>query len=182
MTGPDTDQDTLGRRVRALPGLVARAPWWLVLLLGVVLGAAGGWLVSRPLTALGVLGWYIGLSCVISGIGDLVAPDDDPGVDGLGVDRGGGQSPGAREPAPSRFAALSGWAWILVGLAILVWFGRDLDMLGPTVAMVLVVSGLAALARLFWDRSAERWRDALFRRNSGVDKKPDALASPCPWS
>lgn len=143
-----TGQDGLGRRVRALPGLVARAPRWLVLLLGVVLVGAGVWLAGRPLTALGVLGWYIGLSCVISGVGDLVAPDDD--------------SPDGAEPARSGFAAVAGWAWILVGLAILVWFGRDLDLLGPFVAVVLIVSGLAALVRLFWDRSAERWLAALF--------------------
>ena len=60
-------------RVRALPGLVAGAPWWLSVVLGVLLAGAGLFLVARPLAALGVLGWYVGVSCVISGIGDLAA-------------------------------------------------------------------------------------------------------------
>ena len=135
-------------RVRALPGLVAGAPWWLSVVLGVLLAGAGLFLVARPLAALGVLGWYVGVSCVISGSGDLAASS-----------RKSQSGPRSGRADPPRAAA---WAWILVGVAILVWVGRDVDLLGPIVAILLVVSGFVALGRLVGDRSAERWLAALF--------------------
>src|SRR5690349_7311570 len=45
---------SLRERVRALPWLTRGAPWWLLLALGVGLAAAGLWLITRPLSALGV--------------------------------------------------------------------------------------------------------------------------------
>ncbi|HEY0186894.1 MAG TPA: lipase family protein [Cellulomonas sp.] len=141
---PSTGDDRIARRVRILPALLARAPWWLAVLVGVLLTTAGGWLVLRPLTALSVLGWYVGLSCVLSGLGDLLPR---PGAD-LAA-RG------------SRTDILVGAAWVLVGLAALVVVGRSVDLLGPVIAVALLASGAVALLRLLRDRSAERWLAAL---------------------
>jgi pimeloyl-ACP methyl ester carboxylesterase len=53
-------------------------------------------------------------------------------------------------------------AWIVVGVVVMAWAGRSPDFLGPVVAVMLVVSGGAAVVRLFADRSADRWLGALF--------------------
>lgn len=99
-------------------------------------------LFARPLSALGVLGFYVGASCVVSGVADLLAA--------------------RREPSTDRLTVALPWVWILVGLALLVWLGHDLDAFGPTVAVLLIVSGLVALVRLARDRSLERVTGALF--------------------
>lgn len=146
------------RRSRALPGLVARAPWWLAVLLGVLLTGLGGWLLVRPLTALGVLGWYVGLSCVVSGVADLLPrPPAVPGATAAA----GSSDPAPGAPAPSRTDLLVGAAWVLVGLAVLAVVGRSVDLLGPVIALALLASGVVAVLRLVRDRSAERWLGAL---------------------
>lgn len=133
-----------------MPGLVAQAPPWLTVVLGSLLVCAGLFLLVRPLTALGVLGWYVGLSCVISGVSDLLSVSEERR-----------RSPGGAH-GRSTVTLAAPWAWILVGAVILVWVGRDIDLLGPVVAVMLIVSGAVAPVRLFWDRSSERWLAALF--------------------
>lgn len=128
-------------RIRALPWLTRGAPWWLLGGLGVLLVAAGLFLLTRPLSALGVLGVYIGVSCVVSGVADLLAPPDR---------------------ARRGFHRLEPWWWIAAGVAVLAWLGRDVDLLGPAVAALLLGSGAIALAGLFVDRSADAWIRALF--------------------
>lgn len=143
----DSQRTGIAGRIRAVPALAAQAPWWLVVALGSTLACVGVFLVGRPLTALGALGWYIGLSCLLSGVGDLLSLSD------------GEQAP--REIHGRSDAAVA-VAWIVVGVAILVWVGRDVDLLGPVVAVALVVSGVVALLRVLLERSAARWLGALF--------------------
>ncbi|WP_211229467.1 lipase family protein [Nakamurella lactea] len=143
----DQQPSALSQRVRAVPRLMRRAPWWLTVVVGLLLVGLGLFLLTRPLTALGVLGWYVGVSCVISGVGDLLSA---PAPEGPADRRG------------SAAALVAGSAWILVGVAVLVWVGRSADVLGPLVAGMLLVSGVLALLRLFRDRSAESWLGAVF--------------------
>jgi hypothetical protein len=119
---PESGQRRLGERVRALPVLVARAPWWLLLAVGLVTAALGVFLLVRPLSALAILGIYIGLSCIISGVGDLMARREDAGL----------------------VSAASGLFWIVAGVALIVWLGRSIELLGPAVAVLLIVSGWAS--------------------------------------
>ena len=130
----------LGRRVRMLPVLVANAPWWILIVVGLGISTLGMFLLARPLSALGVLGIYIGLSCVVSGLGDLLR---------------------CRRSAEWP-ALVTGSVWILAGLAIITWLGRSIELLGPTVALLLVVAGLGKLSLLIRDRVADRLLDALF--------------------
>jgi len=124
----------LAERVRALPWLVGGAPRWLRALVGLVVLGLGALLVSRPLTALGALGLYVGISCVVSGLGDL-------------ADR-----------TPERWSWVSGALWVLGGLLVLVRLGRDADLIVLAVAVLLVGSGCLAVATLVRSR---RGADAL---------------------
>ena len=116
----------LTHRVRALPGLLARAPWWVLVAIGAATTALGVLLAVRPLSSLTVLGIYTGVSCVISGLGDVVARQADRG----------------------RLSLLAGIGWILAGVAVLAWLGRSLQLLGPFVAGLLIVSGVVRLLDL----------------------------------
>lgn len=113
-------------------------------MLGILLIAAGGVLLLRPLTALAVLGVYIGISCVTSGVADLLAVRDQD------------------DPAVSRWTVAVPGLWIVGGLLIAVWFGRDVDLLGPAVGILLVVSGLVAVGRWALRPGIDRAVTALF--------------------
>lgn len=117
-------------RIRALPWLTARAPWWVSALLGVVLVLAGLLLVIRPLAALHVLGLYIGVSCVVAGVADLV--------------RRRSEDAEARRSLPDR---LLPWFWIVVGVLLAAWLGRHVGLFGPVVAIALIVSGVGSVLR-----------------------------------
>ena len=116
----------LSRRVRALPRLVARAPGWLLVVLGAATTVLGVVLAVRPLSSLTVLAVYTGASCVLSGVGDLLARRDGDG----------------------RSSVLTGIGWVLAGVAVLVCLGRSLQLLGPFVSGLLVVTGLVRLSGL----------------------------------
>ncbi len=107
-------------RLRTLPGLLSRAPWWALALVGLAAAVLGLLLITRPLSSVSVLAVYLGLSAVAAGAGDLTA-----------------ERPATR---------LLGVAWILLGLAVLVWLGRAITPLPTVLAVVLVASGLARLA------------------------------------
>ncbi|SDF00788.1 Uncharacterized membrane protein HdeD, DUF308 family [Blastococcus aurantiacus] len=124
----------LSHRVRALPGLLARAPWWVLVAIGTATTALGLLLAVRPLSSLTVLGIYTGVSCVVSGLGDLIARRADRG----------------------RLSLLTGIGWVLAGVAVLAWLGRSLQLLGPFVAGLLVVSGVVRLLDLRRGPTSER--------------------------
>lgn len=108
------------------------------MLVGVALLGLGLFLVARPLTALGALGLYVGLSAMASGVADLL------------------------ERGPGRWSWVGGVLWLVGGLLVAVWLGRDVDLLVPAVAVLLVVSGVLDLVALVRDRSADRVLGALF--------------------
>lgn len=123
----------LSRRVRALPGLLSDAPGWLLLLVGIATTGLGLLLAVRPLSSLTVLGVYIGISLLVSGIGELAA----------------------RREHADRTALLVGTGWLLAGVAVLAWLGRSLELLGPSLAVLLILTGAAKLLRLLRERTGD---------------------------
>jgi len=109
----------LTRRWSALPRLLARTPPIAVLVIGLIVIVLGLLMVLRPLTSLWLLGVYVGVSAIVSGLLDL-----------------GGWS---TSPRWRRAVAV---LWILGGLAVLVWFGRSLDLLPNAIGVLLVIGGL----------------------------------------
>ncbi len=105
-------------------GLLPRAPRWLEVLVGAACAGLGGLLITRPLSALSVLATLIGLSFIVSGIGDLLARD--------------------RSPA-TRLGALTALAWVVFGVVVLVWLGRAIELLAPAVAIALIAGGFLRL-------------------------------------
>lgn len=128
-------------RFRAVPALVARAPWWVLLLVGVACIALGGALVLRPLSSLAVLAIYIGLSFIASGIGDLL---------------------NASSAGSPRLASLLGSAWITLGLMVLLWRGIALDVLPTLLAVVLLTTGVFGLFAVLRGTRDQRAAAVLF--------------------
>jgi uncharacterized membrane protein HdeD (DUF308 family)/acetyl esterase/lipase len=130
----------LDRRVRALPGLVGRAPWWVLVLIGTTTAALGVLLAVRPLSSLTALGIYTGASCVVSGLGDLVA----------------------RRHGEGRLPLVTGIGWVVAGVAVLAWLGRSLELLGPFVAALLLLTGAVRLLDLRHGPTADRLLSGAF--------------------
>ncbi|MEP6630200.1 MAG: lipase family protein [Lapillicoccus sp.] len=139
MTG-ETVYRRVTRRVRALSGPVRPLPRWLRVVVGLVVTALGVVLVVRPLSSLTVLGVYVGISCIVSGVGDLVTRSARDGL----------------RPV------VTGVLWTLFGLVVLVWLGRSVNLLGPAVAVLLVVSGAVRVLDLRRGTTSERVLGALF--------------------
>src|SRR5690606_7445195 len=116
---------------------MTNAPPWLAAVVGVVVASGGAFLATPQPTSLHLLGLERGANFGDPGAGDLLARRD-----------------------PGR--VFRGVLWILAGVAIVARVGRSVELLGPVVAAVLVVSGLTALVRLVGDRSPARWLDATF--------------------
>ncbi|ALV46221.1 hypothetical protein MB46_12735 [Arthrobacter alpinus] len=112
---------TWGDRARAVPGILAKAPWWVVLLVGGVCVWLGLTLVTKPLSSLGALTLYVGASFIISGVSDLVESE--------------------KSGAASIRMAL-GWGWIAAGLVVLFWAGGAMAVLPVFIAVSLIVSGV----------------------------------------
>jgi len=102
------------RRWNALPALVRDAPPRVLLVVGGVVVVLGALIVSRPLTSIVLLGLYVGASAVVMGVLELVG-----------------------RPAGWWARAVSA-AWIVAGVAVLVWLGRSLELLPPVLAVLLV--------------------------------------------
>ncbi len=109
-------------RWSVLPRLVEGAHPRVVLLVGIALATLGALIALRPLTSLFVLALYVGVSAIVSGIWEFAAPT--------------GRAWWHRALAS---------AWVLVGLAVIVWFGRSLDLAPAALAVLLVLGGLASL-------------------------------------
>ncbi|MDQ6522288.1 lipase family protein [Nocardioides sp. LHD-245] len=135
-TGPTEPAAPPSRsRFRAAPWLVAGAPRGVLAVVGAVLLALGLFLFVRPLTAVGFLGIYLAVSCLLSGLAELAdRTHEQDGQDG-------------REGA-DRFRVATGVWWLLAGLTGLAWWGRDVDLFAPAAGVVLLVSGGLAVLRL----------------------------------
>jgi uncharacterized membrane protein HdeD (DUF308 family)/acetyl esterase/lipase len=130
----------VSRRARVLSGPLRPLPRWLQVVAGLVAVALGVLLVTRPLDSLTVLGVYIGVSCLASGVGDLTA----------------------RTTASGFRPVVTAVVWMVAGILVLAWVGRRVDLLGPFVAGLLVVSGAARLLDLRFGVTAERVVSGLF--------------------
>ncbi len=130
----------VSRRARLLSGPLRPLPRWLQVLAGLVAVALGALLVTRPLDSLTVLGIYIGISCLASGVGDLAA----------------------RTPRSGLRPVVTAVVWLVAGVVVLAWVGRRVDLLGPFVAGLLIVSGAVRLLDLRLGVTAERVVSALF--------------------
>jgi uncharacterized membrane protein HdeD (DUF308 family) len=128
------------RRARALSGPVRPLPRWLLVVVGLVVTVLGAVLVARPLSSLTVLGVYVGVSCIVSGVGDLVT----------------------RAPRDGLRPVVTGVLWTVFGVVVLVWLGRSVNLLGPAVAVLLVVSGAVRVLELRRGTTSERVLGALF--------------------
>ncbi|MFB6394054.1 lipase family protein [Polymorphospora lycopeni] len=140
--GESSLRHRLARRTRFLPRIAARLPWWVSALVGLGAAGLGLLLMTRPLSAVGVLAVYVGLSCLASGVADLTAHRRDGPV-----------------PAPS--AAL-GLGWIVLGVAVLVWVGTAVELLPRVVAVALLVSGAVKCLQAWRGTPDERLAAVLF--------------------
>lgn len=107
---------------RALPDLIGRAPARVLLVAGILIVVLGALIVTRPLTSLVLLGVYVALSAIITGLAELIT-----------------------RRSPRWWTRVFAVAWIAGGLMVLVWLGRSLDLLPPVLAAFLVVGGLASV-------------------------------------
>ncbi|WP_076681089.1 alpha/beta fold hydrolase [Microbacterium sp. RU33B] len=111
-------------RRSALPRLLdrtARPP--LLIAIGFVIVVLGILIVFRPLTSLALLGVYLGLSAIVAGVLDFA------GAEG------------------SRWRRALAAGWVVGGIALLIWLGRDIDNLPPTLGVLLMLAGLASLGQ-----------------------------------
>lgn len=120
-----TDRTVRLRRFRALPGLLATAPTWLLAMAGAALVVLGVALVTRPLASLALLAVYAGVSCILSGLGEFT-----------------------REHLAIWLRTAIGLLWIAVGAALIIWMGLSVELLPVVLALLLVVGGLSDLPRL----------------------------------
>ncbi|SDG78533.1 lipase family protein [Microbacterium pygmaeum] len=107
----------------AIPRLLRRAPIPIVTIAGLGLVFLGALIITRPLTSIYLLGIYVALSAIISGVAEL-RPD--------------GRSARLWE-------RIIAGAWIVAGLAVLVFLDRSLDLLPRALAILLLIGGLASL-------------------------------------
>lgn len=114
--------------------LIERAPARVVVLVGIALVLLGAFIVTRPLTSLWLLGVFVGVSAMASGIIDLARPRERP----RWWDR-----------------AIS-VVWILGGAAILIWLGRSLDLLPQVLAVLLLAAGVGSLGDMRSGRVSKR--------------------------
>lgn len=120
---------------------VGRAPWWVIVLIGVAGFALGVYLVSRPLTSLATLGIVIGLAFIVTGVGELLRDD---------------------RATVGRSVTIIASAEVVFGLAVIVWLGRSIDLLPFAVAIALIGGGGLRLARAIRGTIDERLAAALF--------------------
>ncbi|HWI31425.1 MAG TPA: lipase family protein [Microbacterium sp.] len=114
--------------------LVERAPGRVAFLIGAALALLGVFIVTRPLTSLWVLGVYVGLSAILTGIVDL----------------------GDGRRTPLWWNRVASAVWIVGGLVILIWLGRSLELLPDALAVLLVFSGIGSLTGVARGRASER--------------------------
>lgn len=115
---------TLLPRRGALAILLDRAPFPVAIGVGLGLVLLGALIVTRPLTSIVLLGVYVAVSAIVSGIAELLT---------------------ARRANGPWWPRLIATVWIVVGIAILVFLDRSLELLPTAMAVLLLVGGLASL-------------------------------------
>jgi uncharacterized membrane protein HdeD (DUF308 family)/acetyl esterase/lipase len=113
----------ISHRWSALPRLVENAPPRVVLIVGVLVSALGAVIATHPLTSIALLGVYVGVSAIVTGIAELASP----------------------HRAPRWWTRAFALAWIAGGLAVLIFLGRSLDFLPTVLAVLLGLGGLVSL-------------------------------------
>lgn len=136
-----SSSDARSTRFAALPGLIARAPAWVIALVGAAAVVLGALLITRPVSALAVLALYVGLSFIVTGVSDA-------------LDASGSSTP--------RSGLLVAGLWVLLGIAVLVWLGRTVDLLGVVVAVALIVGGVIKAVRALRGSVDERVASGIF--------------------
>jgi uncharacterized membrane protein HdeD (DUF308 family)/acetyl esterase/lipase len=127
------DDGSTAGRFRWITSLVARAPRWLALLLGVACVALGAALLVRPLGSLTVLIVLVGVSLIVSGVTDVLAE---------------------RSVDVARTRGLAAAVSVILGVTVLMWPGLSLEALALVVGAALIVTGLvraAGVLRGTWD-------------------------------
>lgn len=112
----------------AVPTQPRRMPRWFTFALGAVCMLVGLTLVTRPFQSLAVLILLSAAGLILNGIGELLDRDD------------------ATDARPT---TIVGIAWILFGLALLVWPGLSLRTLALLVGLATVGSGAARVLAAF---------------------------------
>lgn len=135
-----TRRTTAVTRVRRAPVVPSGVPRWLLVCAGVLVAAVGALLVTRPLDSLTALTLYIGISCVVSGLGDVFP----------------------RRSGDDRLRLFIGVLWCVAGVAVLLFVGRSVSLLGPFVAALLLGTGVVRLLDLRPGATSERMLDGLF--------------------
>ncbi|MDT3329099.1 alpha/beta fold hydrolase [Microbacterium sp. KSW-18] len=113
----------------ALGRFYARLPEWVRVIVAVAAVVLGVVIVIRPTTALGVLAWLIGGGMVLTGVLDLTGRD------------GEGQRP--------RWRTITGGAWVVGGLIVLLTPGLTVRVVATLVGILLFAAGAAGLVAVF---------------------------------
>jgi uncharacterized membrane protein HdeD (DUF308 family)/alpha-beta hydrolase superfamily lysophospholipase len=113
----------------ALARLHARMPEWVRIVVAVAALVLGVVIVIRPTTALDILAWLIGGGMVLTGVLDLTGRADE-----------------AHRP---RWRTLTGFAWLIGGLIVLIAPGLTVRALATVVGVLLFAGGIAALVAVF---------------------------------
>ncbi|MEW1835660.1 lipase family protein [Microbacterium sp. NPDC079995] len=113
----------------ALGRLYARLPEWVRLVVAAAAVVLGVVIVIRPTTALGVLAWLIGGGMVLTGVIELTGRDT--------------------EAARPRWRTLTGGAWLIGGLIVLLTPGLTVRVVATLVGVLLLVAGALGVIAVF---------------------------------
>ncbi|MCM3696965.1 lipase family protein [Microbacterium oleivorans] len=113
----------------ALGRLYARLPEWVRLVVAAAAVVLGVVIVIRPTTALGVLAWLIGGGMVLTGVIELTGRDT--------------------EAARPRWRTLTGGAWLIGGLVVLLTPGLTVRVVATLVGVLLLVAGALGVIAVF---------------------------------
>lgn len=113
----------------ALGRFYARLPEWVRLVVAASAVVLGVVIVIRPTTALGVLAWLVGGGMVLTGVIELTGRDTE----------------GARP----RWRTLTGGAWLVGGLVVLLTPGLTVRVVATLVGILLLVAGALGVIAVF---------------------------------
>lgn len=117
------------RQRLALGRFYLRLPEWVRLVVAAAAVVLGVVIVIRPTTALGVLAWLIGGGMVLTGVIELTGRDTE----------------GARP----RWRTLTGGAWLVGGLVVLLTPGLTVRVVATLVGILLLVAGALGVIAVF---------------------------------